>query len=579
MMSPGFPAGTPMHRRPQWAYYDVASCSSCARRTRRRRWLALAARAAWRARRCPPLVARARAGRLHVAAHARAGVGLLVAFVAIAGAVRAAAGHRQRDRPAAGLRRRSRRRGPRPPPTPAAPPRATTASWCSRASCSAATAGAAPYSSVAPALTRRPLLIREVVRYASPLCGPAPGRGRRPGPAGALGARPARSAAPAHGRRAGDPGRRRQAPANGALDPVRCSAALQGQGGFQRPRPPTGCGARSRPSPGRGGERGDGARPAPLRRAARRAAPGSCASTPPAGPPCSRATPKAWPTWPPSAASTLDRALFYAGSLNAGPGRPACRGEAPSCPSPTPTGARQIISSRLTEDTGPTLTANEPLGEVWPQLRPVPGAGLGRAHGRRYSGLSALYSPAHARLHAVPPVPALRGRGRQPEHVLDRRHPAPARPLPLPRARATRCDVDHIDLTPHADGLGQTRSVAISVNGGPELPIALNAGPNRIPVRAAPLRSLRVRILRVTGFSFLSGQGGIDDLHIPGLRVRESLRLPTELATRARGLDLATTRSRSCCSARWPTSPTARAGRSRTPKSRTRSTWSTPSRA
>ena len=119
--------------------------------------------------------------------------------------------------------------------------------------------------------------------------------------------------------------------------------------------------------------------------------------------------------------------------------------------------------------------------------------------------------------------------------IADTQHP---RDRYLYLALSHPMDVDHIDLTPHADGLGQTRSVAISVNGGPELPIALNAGPNRIPIRATPLRSLRVRILRVTGFSFLSGQGGIDNLHIPGLRVREALRLPTELATRARGLDL-----------------------------------------
>ena len=75
------------------------------------------------------------------------------------------------------------------------------------------------------------------------------------------------------------------------------------------------------------------------------------------------------------------------------------------------------------------------------------------------------------------------------------------------------------------------------MNGGPERTSTCAPGWNRIPIGASALRTLRLRVKAVTTF-FVASQGGLDEVRIPGVDVRESLRLPTDLAATARPLDL-----------------------------------------
>ena len=96
-------------------------------------------------------------------------------------------------------------------------------------------------------------------------------------------------------------------------------------------------------------------------------------------------------------------------------------------------------------------------------------------------------------------------------------------------------------LFPHADARGATASVRISENGGGERTVELKRGWNRVELSGRPLSTLRIRIGRVLGEERGRGGGGIDELELPGLRVRETLRLPVEAARQARGADLSRT--------------------------------------
>ena len=102
------------------------------------------------------------------------------------------------------------------------------------------------------------------------------------------------------------------------------------------------------------------------------------------------------------------------------------------------------------------------------------------------------------------------------------------RPL---RARSLR-------LYPRADARGMTDSVRISENGGGERGVPLERGWNRVELSGRPLRALRIRIGHVSGSRSGRGGGGIDELELPGLDVRETLRLPVQAANEARGADL-----------------------------------------
>ena len=96
-------------------------------------------------------------------------------------------------------------------------------------------------------------------------------------------------------------------------------------------------------------------------------------------------------------------------------------------------------------------------------------------------------------------------------------------------------------LYPHADARGVTESVGVSENGGGERTVALKRGWNEIELSGRPLSSLRIRIGKVRGEERGRGGGGIDELELPGLSVRETLRLPVEAAREARGADLSHT--------------------------------------
>jgi arabinofuranan 3-O-arabinosyltransferase len=228
-------------------------------------------------------------------------------------------------------------------------------------------------------------------------------------------------------------------------------------------------------------------------------------------------------------------ALFYAGDL--GRSRLAglvSRGAALVF---TDSNRRRVVGTTLLRaNQGATMGATDPMPRDWPSYGLFGSRGTAAQTVAQYSGLAYLRSPVD------------RSTGLFPEHrpyaALDGRLDTSWVPTPLaPPARRyiefglerPLATVPSIRVHPTSDSTGSVSQLAVSVNGGKERHFALHPGWNSLPLAARHVRTLRVRVAAVTGFD---PSGGIDELQVPGLHVRESLRLPTVLASESSGLDL-----------------------------------------
>jgi hypothetical protein len=199
---------------------------------------------------------------------------------------------------------------------------------------------------------------------------------------------------------------------------------------------------------------------------------------------------------------------------------------------------RVVAAARMAQNTGATLAADDPLSPDAAFVDPFPLAGSDGQTVARYDGVAYLrspFSPAYSQFPERRPFAAFDGDPRthwQADRALDEaRHWLEAGFL-APR------DVPSVDLLPYSDRRGRVTAVEVAGRR-----FAVHAGWNHLVLGLRGVRSLRVRIAglvkpvgRVT-----AGAGGIRELRIPGLRVREALRPPV-LAERAlAGRDASTT--------------------------------------
>lgn len=199
---------------------------------------------------------------------------------------------------------------------------------------------------------------------------------------------------------------------------------------------------------------------------------------------------------------------------------------------------RVVNSARLRLRYGPTLGPEDDISPDAPAFELFDRGANDLRTLALYSGLRSIESPIQA------------GRAIFPEHrayaavdgdlgtswLADRNLEAAQRTLELRFRRPLRART--LRLFPRADARGVTESVEVSENGGGERGVRLDRGWNEIELSGRPLRTLRIRIARVRGEEGGRGAGGIDELELPGLRVREWLRLPVAAARAARGADL-----------------------------------------
>jgi arabinofuranan 3-O-arabinosyltransferase len=195
-----------------------------------------------------------------------------------------------------------------------------------------------------------------------------------------------------------------------------------------------------------------------------------------------------------------------------------------------------LASSSLSANVGPTLGPGDPIAPDTPYYDLFPARGAAGETVTVYSGLQYLRTPglhaADAIFPADGPYAAVDGR-LDTAWLADPASPPSDRYIDMKLSVPLR--VQSIRIQPLVERLGITTQVAISVNGGPERNVALAPGWNTVPISAVALRELRVRITGVFG---LETAGGISELQIPGLKVSDALRLPTDLAAMTQGLDL-----------------------------------------
>jgi arabinofuranan 3-O-arabinosyltransferase len=321
-----------------------------------------------------------------------------------------------------------------------------------------------------------------------------------------------------------------------ALDPARVEAELAQQPGFEKPAASFGRVATFNPPADRGG-------------AAVRLGEVRAYSAPrPARPRISRVHPAMHPAVVDGDADGIvamagvgalspGLASFYAADLS----RASLRALLPDQPTLTFTDSnrrRGVLVAKLTTNTGPTLGAQDPLAREFPDYDPFRAEGMTTRTVAVYGGLESLYSPLSPGFTLFPehrPFAALDGR-KETSWITQEKDPA---------RRYLQINLRHpialsgIRIRPHRDGGGATSKVFVSVNGGPEKLVALRSGWNTVPVNNSKVTSLR---LRVPGRNTYFGgtAGGIDEVDIPGLHVTEALRMPTRLAALAMGQDLST---------------------------------------
>jgi arabinofuranan 3-O-arabinosyltransferase len=204
---------------------------------------------------------------------------------------------------------------------------------------------------------------------------------------------------------------------------------------------------------------------------------------------------------------------------------------------------RVIAATYVRQDVGPTLTATAPIPTSAASWNPFPAAGSTAQTVANYGGLSSLVAPQPAGSQLFPafrPAAALDG-NLGTAWLPDPSLPDSQRWMELHLAKPTK--IDSIGIIPRSvDGFSPLW-VAISVNGGPEREVRLPVQklPTNVVIGAARVSTLRFRVTRVTGSQLFLGAGGLSEIHIPGVTpktgIPESLSLPTLLAFDTRRLN------------------------------------------
>ncbi len=200
---------------------------------------------------------------------------------------------------------------------------------------------------------------------------------------------------------------------------------------------------------------------------------------------------------------------------------------------------RLLSTARVRNNQGPTLEGGERLPEGSAQFDLFPAAGDRHRTVARHLGAVSLRSPGLPDVPQYPehrPFAAFDGdpdtswvaeARRDEERWVELRLPSPRR-------------IPTIAVTGLSDREARTAAVIVTVDGGPERRVRLRTrGPTRIALGARRMRRLRIRIADVRPTNPADEvTGGLREVRIPGLRIRERLVTPVGLARAARGLPL-----------------------------------------
>ena len=192
---------------------------------------------------------------------------------------------------------------------------------------------------------------------------------------------------------------------------------------------------------------------------------------------------------------------------------------------------RAFASSRLEQDTGPTLTATQSLSADGLLLDPFT-RGTEAETVAVYRGISAISAPASPELPQFPEYRAFAAIDGSPNTAWL------ADPTLTPDRRTLQLDfqapreVPYVDLLAHNDAGGTVSAVEIAGQR-----FVLRAGWNHLVLGLHHVGGLAVAIVSVTPpqAGAVASAGGISELRVPGLHAIEELRLPLDAATALRG--------------------------------------------
>ena len=198
---------------------------------------------------------------------------------------------------------------------------------------------------------------------------------------------------------------------------------------------------------------------------------------------------------------------------------------------------RVLSAARMAQNHGATLPADDPFSPDAAVVDLFPSRGGGAQTVALYHGVRHLrspFSPAYSQFPERRPFAAFDGDPAT--HWQADRALEPARHWLEAGFEAPR-DVPFVDVLPYSDRRARVTALEIA---GRRFPV--RPGWNRLELGLRGVRALRVRIASVVAPEGVpDGPGGLRELRVPGLRVREALRPPV-LAERAlAGRDLATT--------------------------------------
>jgi arabinofuranan 3-O-arabinosyltransferase len=227
------------------------------------------------------------------------------------------------------------------------------------------------------------------------------------------------------------------------------------------------------------------------------------------------------------------RALSYAPDLGAAGIRAAARPGATVVISDS-NRRRAFLASRSRGQVGPTLPVGEGISVDGALLDPWLGAPASETV-QQLSGIASITAPASPQVTQFPE--------RRPFAAIDG-DPSTAwfadRTLERPRHRLTVTfdaprDVAAIDLMPYSDSRGRVEEVAVAGRR-----FRVHRGWNHLVLGLARARSLTVVLAKVSEPEVgNAAAGGIRELRVPGVTVREALRPPVLAETALRGRNLA----------------------------------------
>jgi arabinofuranan 3-O-arabinosyltransferase len=230
-------------------------------------------------------------------------------------------------------------------------------------------------------------------------------------------------------------------------------------------------------------------------------------------------------------------ALLYAGDLARGELR-AALGRGATLVMTDSARRRLIAPSRLRTNRGPTLTTADDLSPQMPFYDIFDAHGTDAQTVAEYPGLRYLRAPHSAGLELFPetrPYAAFDGRP-ETSWIADENLAEDEQYVELALDRPHRADA--IRVLPHADEEGRTQAAGVSVDGGPEHVYQLRPGWNTLPLPQGTFRKLRIYARGGSDDDDGERADALAEVEIPGLEINERLRTPVIAADAARGLDL-----------------------------------------